>query len=136
MSALMMETLDTSEKSVNFYQTTRRNNPEDLLQNLFCQLLNVHGVSDITRTEIHTAELLVPKPRSFEFEIAIENFKIYKSPVTDHIRAKLIPKIYRLINCIWNKEELPEQWKLSIIVPTCKKGNKTDSTKYRGISLL
>jgi hypothetical protein len=27
--ALMMETVRTSEKSVNFYQTTRRNIPED-----------------------------------------------------------------------------------------------------------
>jgi hypothetical protein len=27
--ALMMEAASTSETSVNFYQTTRRNNPED-----------------------------------------------------------------------------------------------------------
>jgi hypothetical protein len=27
--ALMMEAVSTSETSVNFYQTTRRNNPED-----------------------------------------------------------------------------------------------------------
>jgi hypothetical protein len=29
MIALMMEAARTSETSVNFYQTTRRNNPED-----------------------------------------------------------------------------------------------------------
>jgi len=28
-----------------------------------------------------------------------------------------------LINFIWNKEELPEQWKESIIVPIYKKGD-------------
>jgi hypothetical protein len=28
--ALMMEAASTSKTSVNFYQTTRRNNPEDL----------------------------------------------------------------------------------------------------------
>jgi hypothetical protein len=28
--ALMMETASTSETSVKFYQTTRRNNPEDI----------------------------------------------------------------------------------------------------------
>jgi hypothetical protein len=39
-------------------------------KNYFCQLLNVHGVSDVRLTEIHTAEPLVP-----EAEIAIENFK-------------------------------------------------------------
>jgi hypothetical protein len=29
LSALMMEAASTSETSANFYQTTRRNNPED-----------------------------------------------------------------------------------------------------------
>jgi hypothetical protein len=37
---------------------------------------------------------------------------------------------------IWNKEELPYQWKESIVLPTHKKGDKTDSSNYRGISLL
>jgi hypothetical protein len=37
---------------------------------------------------------------------------------------------------LWNKEELPHQWKESIVVPTHKKGDKTDCSNYRGISLL
>jgi len=31
---------------------------------------------------------------------------------------------------------LPEEWKESIIVPVYKKGDKTDCSKCRGISLL
>jgi len=37
---------------------------------------------------------------------------------------------------IFNKEELPEEWKELIIVPLYKKGNKTDCNNYRVISLL
>jgi hypothetical protein len=34
--------------------------------------------------------------------------------------------IHKLIISIWNKEELPEDWKESIIVPIHKKGDKTE----------
>jgi hypothetical protein len=44
--------------------------------------------------------------------------------------------IHKLINSIWNKEELPDQWKKSIIVPVHKEGGKTDCNNYCGISLL
>ncbi|PNF39764.1 hypothetical protein B7P43_G04711 [Cryptotermes secundus] len=37
---------------------------------------------------------------------------------------------------MWNKEKLPDQWKESITVPVRKKGDKTDCSNYRGISLL
>jgi hypothetical protein len=67
-----------------------------------------------------------------------------KSPGTDQIPAELIKaggetlysEIHRLICCIWNKEELPQHWKESIIVPIYKKGDKTDCNNYQGISLL
>jgi hypothetical protein len=37
---------------------------------------------------------------------------------------------------ILGMSELPDQWKESIIVPVHKKGDKTDCSNYRGISLL
>jgi len=40
-----------------------------------------------------------------------------------------------LLNCIWNKEELPTQWDESVTVHLCKRGDKMTSN-YRGISLL
>ena len=35
----------------------------------FSQLLNVHGFNDVSETEIHRAEPLVPELSNFEFEI-------------------------------------------------------------------
>jgi hypothetical protein len=105
--------------------------------------LNVHGVNDVRQVDIHTAEPLIPEPSAFEVELATEKLKSHKLPGTDQIPTELIKggvrticgESYTLIISIWNKEELPEQWKESINVPIYKKGNKT-WYKYRGISLL
>ena len=67
-----------------------------------------------------------------------------KLPGIDQILAELIKaggriirsEIHKLINSIWSKEELPEDWKEPIIVPIYKKGDKRDCSNYRGISLL
>jgi hypothetical protein len=112
-------------------------------RNYFSHVLNVHGVNDVRQAEIHTAELLVPEPSVSEIELANEKLKSHKSPGIDHIPAELIKaggrtigcEIHKLIISIWNKEELPEEWKESIIVPNYK-GDKTDFNNYRGISLL
>jgi hypothetical protein len=113
-------------------------------KNYFSHLLKVHNVSDVRQIEVHTAEPLVPGPSHLEVEIAIAKLKKYKSPGTDQIPAELIQAvcemllsaIHKLINSVGNKEELPDQWKESMIVPVHKKGDKTDCNNYRGISLL
>jgi len=38
---------------------------------------------------------------------------------------------HKLITSIWNKEELPQEWKELIIVPTYKKGHKTRCSNCR-----
>jgi len=45
-------------------------------------------------------------------------------------------EIHRLINFVWNKYELPQQWKESIILYIYKWGDETDCSNYRWISLL
>jgi hypothetical protein len=52
------------------------------------------------------------------------------------IRHSVVQWIQKLIRSTWNKKELPQQWKESIIVPIYKKGDKTDCNNYRGFSLL
>jgi hypothetical protein len=113
-------------------------------KNYFSQLLNAHNVSDLMQIEVHTAEPLVPGPSRLEVEISTAKLKTYNSPGSDEIPAELnkarvmilLSAIHRLINSVGNKEELPDQWKESVIVPVHKKGDKTDCNNYRGISLL
>jgi hypothetical protein len=48
----------------------------------------------------------------------------------------LYSEMHELICAVWNKKELPQQWKESIIVLIHKKGDKTECNNYRGIFLL
>jgi hypothetical protein len=100
-------------------------------------------MNDVKQMEMHTAEPLVNEPSSFKIEIPTEKLRRYKSPGTDEILAELIQaggnifcsRIHKLIKSIWN-EEVPKQWKESIIVPIYKKREKTKCSNYRGIPLL
>jgi hypothetical protein len=93
---------------------------------------------------MHTAGPFVPEPSASEVEVAVGKLYRYKSPDVDQIPAELIQaggetlrsEIHKLTKLIWNKEELPHQWIESVVVPIHKMGNKTDSSNYRGISLL
>jgi hypothetical protein len=71
----------------------------------FSQLLKIHGVNEVSHTEIQTAEPLVLEQSFFEFEMVIAKLKSHKSPC--------------------NKEKVPEEWKGSINVSIYKKGDKT-----------
>jgi len=86
----------------------------------------------------------VPEPSALEVELAIEKLKSHKSPGIDQIPEELIKAggrtirgaIHKLIIAIWNKEELPEEGKESVIVSVHKKGDKIKCNNYRGISLF
>jgi hypothetical protein len=98
----------------------------------------MHNASDV-KQKVHMAEPLLPGPSRREVEIAIAKLKKYKSPGSDQIPAELIQAegeillsaIHQLTNSVWNKEEFPDQWKESTIVPVHKNGDNN----YRGISL-
>ena len=102
--------------------------------NNFSQLLIVLAVNDVSQTEIHTAEPLVPEPSAFDMEMAVGKLQRYKSSGIDQIPPEMIKavgrtvrsEIHKLIISTWNKEELHEEWKESITVPVYKKGDKTD----------
>ena len=74
----------------------------------------------------------------------IEKLQSHKLLGIDQIPAELIKagggtilyENHKLIISIWNKEELSEEWKESIIVHIYKKDDKTDCSNNGGISFL
>jgi hypothetical protein len=48
----------------------------------------------------------------------------------------LCSEIQELIHCIWNKEELPQEWNEYNVLPIYKKDYKVFCNNCRGISLL
>jgi hypothetical protein len=68
-------------------------------------------------------------------ECVITTSKRHKSPGIDEIPANLFKAEGRTICCeihklysVRNKEELPEQWKQSVILLVYKQGKKTDGS--------
>ena len=53
-----------------------------------------------------------------------------------HGGENLVNKLIGLIGKVWNGEDIPEDWKIGIIVPLYKKGDPNNVANYRGITLL
>lgn len=71
--------------------------------------------------------------------MAIEKLKGCKLPGIDQILAESIKAGSRTIHPethIRSKEEVPQPWRKSIILPIQEKEDKTDCSNYRPISLL
>jgi hypothetical protein len=96
-------------------------------------------MSDVRQTEMHTAEPLIPQPRTFKVETATEKLERYKSPGTDQIPAEMIkvrgiiPYILRSTNLLiifWIRKNCDNNGKNLLLLCLFIKRN------YRGISLL
>ena len=83
-------------------------------------------------------------PTEDEIRRAIKNLKTGKAAGPDKVVAEalqaggdvLIKPLLKLLEVIWRKEEVPQAWKDGIVIPIHKKGEKSDCSNYRGITLL
>jgi hypothetical protein len=73
---------------------------------------------------VHTVEVLVPEPSYLEVEVPSKNLRRYEPLDTVQVLAELIQaggetlcsEIHKLINSVWNKEELPQQLLLYLFI--------------------
>jgi hypothetical protein len=85
-----------------------------------------------------TAEPLVKEPSHEEMEKAIHNLKTNTAPGEGDITADLIKntsrelkkRLHALLCKIWRDEKMPDDWKLGLIVPLFKKGDKMKCENY------
>ncbi|KAI5734809.1 hypothetical protein M8J77_010675 [Diaphorina citri] len=90
-----------------------------------------------------TSENSLP-PNTEELAVIIDGMKNEKSPGEDGIVAEIwkavnvntLEKLESLMKQIWQTEQIPLEWKIALIHPIHKKGDKSDPNNYRGISLL
>lgn len=95
------------------------------------------------KNEIEAQNTINP-PSINEIEAVIKRLKNNKAPGADEIPAELLKTgcfgvvraIHGIMLRIWEQEDLPEEWRRSIICPIYKKGDRLRCENYRGISLL
>jgi hypothetical protein len=79
-----------------------------------------------------------------EIQRAVKSLKARKAAGEDGIPPELykyggetvISVLKDILDLIWTKESLPQAWYKAVIIPIFKKGDQTDCSNYRGISLL
>ena len=94
-----------------------------------------------TKTEL---PIICDKPSKAEIKKAIMTLRSGKAAGPDEIPAEAIKAdietavnmLYSLFSKIWEKEEVPTEWKEGIIIKLPKKGDVRDCSNYRGIMLL
>ncbi|KAL4147798.1 hypothetical protein QTP88_002147 [Uroleucon formosanum] len=96
---------------------------------------------ELTNNNLRNEEL---EPNRAEIESIIKSLKNNKAAGEDQICAELLKLrgpsltdgIFNLISMIWRKEEIPTDWRTSVICPIFKISDPKCIENYRGISLL
>jgi hypothetical protein len=150
--AKMRKVFQPRERRCKDKQGTVLNEDKDILNRWaehFEELLNKNlglGGERPENTMILTgpARENVESPTKLEMSEVIKKLKCNKAPGEDEIVAEIIKYggrsleavIHKLLVRIWEKETMPECWKMSLICPLFKKGDKMACENYRGLMLL
>nr|KAG5710794.1 hypothetical protein BaRGS_026945 [Batillaria attramentaria] len=102
-----------------------------------------HWTKDIPPAETEQP-INCDKPSKAEIRKAIMTLRNGKAAGPDEIPAEAIKAdtetpvnmLHSLFSKIWEKEEVPAQWKEGIVIKLPKKGDLRDCSSYRGIMLL
>ena len=79
-----------------------------------------------------------------EVKEAIRTLKNGKAPGVDNMKAEMLKNmgekgvelLHEIIEEAWKTQEVPTEWKMSVIIPIYKKGDRRKCTNYRGVSLI
>ena len=115
-----------------------------LLRDYFQTLLNCNQPTETLKFEHKIPNPESAPPIQKEVQNIIKNLTNNKAAGEDGIIAEIwkyggtkgVEYNTKLLEQIWQTEQIPQEWKSAIIVPIHKKGPKTHLNNYRGISLL
>lgn len=97
-------------------------------KDMFEKLLNQSNENN-TVLQYSTVEQLLEKPSEEEVKIGLDMLRHGKAPGDDEIVSECLKKggqgllnqLHKLMNTIWEQEEIPEAWRISIICPIHKR---------------
>lgn len=110
--------------------------------NVDIQCLDMQDIKEINAP--HVLPISTEEISLIEIQEALKALKPAKACGGDQIAAEMLKvdidvtakRLHPLFNLIWEKEEIPDRWKESIIVKIPKKGDPSVCDNYRGISLM
>ena len=112
----------------------------------FEEVLNRDEPDDPVRIEErnYVSNINIQPPTKEEIRACIKQMSKGKAPGLDNINAEVLTcnaeelsdKLTPFFKKIWHEEQIPEDWKKTVIIKIPKKGDRSVCDNWRGISLL